>query len=456
MTENVLSADSKQPHDEDVAAGTISEELSLEDDKRLLRRIDLFLLPVMAVFYMFQFLDKSALGFTAIMGLRDDLRLSGEDFSWAIASYVFWGAALMITAVANNAAGLLTLRFFLGIFESPIAPGLTAIVSMWYKRSEQPLRHAAWFLGNSVAGCVPHLWWSYFCMGVRDRFFLPDVPTTAWFLSQNDRSKVITRVRENMTGIKSNEFKWPQCREALLDVKTWFVVLIQLCANIPNGGVHSFGPIVVQGLGFGEFQTLLLQSGSYLVQFALVLIATGGSTYLRNTRTYFMVWNFALSILGSVLIREYQGEQKWVSYAGFCLVIALGANFPLMMAIISGNFGGFTKKMTVNAICFIAYCAGNIIGPQLFFAREAPSYPSGFLAMMVCFCIGLLSCIALRVYLIMENRRRDSIIDAPETDEVDCSMMANLMDKTDKEIPQFSKEGGQEWIGKTREGADGD
>ncbi|RSL94668.1 hypothetical protein CDV31_014221 [Fusarium ambrosium] len=442
MTENVLSADSKQPHDEDVAAGTISEELSLEDDKRLLRRIDLFLLPVMAVSYMFQFLDKSALGFTAVMGLRDDLRLSGEDFSWAsgiyyfgylVASYpasmlmvrwrvaktiavavVFWGAAHMIPAVANNAAGLLTLRFFLGIFESPIAPGLTAI---------------AVFL---IFGGATFAW------AFAIAFFLPDVPTTAWFLSQNDRSKVITRVRENITGIKSNEFKWPQCREALLDVKTWFVALIQLCANIPDGGVHSFGSIVVQGLGFSEFQTLLLQSGSYLVQFALVLIATGGSTYLRNTRTYFMVWNFALSILGSVLIREYQGEQRWVSYAGFRLVIALGANFPLMMAIISGNFGGFTKKITVKAICFIAYCAGNIIGPQLFFAREAPSYPSGFLAMMVCFCICLLSCIALQVYLIMENRRRDSIVDAPETDEVDGSMMANLMDKTDKEIPQFS------------------
>ncbi|RSL52033.1 hypothetical protein CEP53_008230 [Fusarium sp. AF-6] len=314
--------------------------------------------------------------------------------------------------------------FLPGIFESPIAPGLTAIVSMWYKHSEQPLRYAAWFIGNSVAGIIggfaaygiAHVnsiapWKvvflifgrATFAWAIAIAFLLPDVPMTAWFLSQDDRSKVITR-----------------CREALLDVKTWFVVLIQLCANIPNCGIHSFGPIFVQGLGFGEFQTLLLQSGSDLVQFALVLIATGGSTYLHNTRTYFMVWNFALSILGSVLIREYQGEQKWVSYAGFCLVIALGANFPLMMAIISGNFGCFTKKMTLNAICFIAYCAGNIIGPQLFFAREAPSYSSGFLAMM--------------------NHRRDSIIDAPETNEVNGSMMANLMDKmdkTDKEIPQF-------------------
>lgn len=70
-------------------------------------------------------------------------------------------------------------------------------------------------------------------------FLLPDVPMTAWFLKEVDRIKAITRVKENMTGIKNDQFKWQQCREALLDAKTWFIVLIQLCANIPNGGVHS-------------------------------------------------------------------------------------------------------------------------------------------------------------------------------------------------------------------------
>lgn len=61
---------------------------------------------------------------------------------------------LMLTAVVSNAAGLLTVRFFLGVFEAPMAPALTTVVSMWYKRSEQPTRHAAWYLGNTVAGIV--------------------------------------------------------------------------------------------------------------------------------------------------------------------------------------------------------------------------------------------------------------------------------------------------------------
>lgn len=70
-------------------------------------------------------------------------------------------------------------------------------------------------------------------------FFLPDEPMNARFLSKTDRSKAVLRVKENMTGVKSNKIKWDQCKEALLDIDCWMIVLIQLCNNIPNGGVAS-------------------------------------------------------------------------------------------------------------------------------------------------------------------------------------------------------------------------
>lgn len=47
------------------------------------------LLPVMAISYMFQFLDKTALNSAAILGVRKDLALSGKDYSWASSIYYF-------------------------------------------------------------------------------------------------------------------------------------------------------------------------------------------------------------------------------------------------------------------------------------------------------------------------------------------------------------------------------
>lgn len=58
----------------------------------------------------------------------------------------------MLTAACFNQRGLLAVRFFLGLSEAAIAPGLSIVISMWYKRSEQPFRHGIWFQGITVAG----------------------------------------------------------------------------------------------------------------------------------------------------------------------------------------------------------------------------------------------------------------------------------------------------------------
>lgn len=61
----------------------------------------------------------------------------------------------------------------------------------------------------------------------------------AWFLNPVDREKAIVRVAENMTGIENDGFKWSHFVEALLDIKTWILFIIQLSSNIPNGGEQS-------------------------------------------------------------------------------------------------------------------------------------------------------------------------------------------------------------------------
>lgn len=51
--------------------------------------MNISLLPIMSLSYLFQFLDKSALGYTAIMGLRTDLSMTGSQYSWSSGIYYF-------------------------------------------------------------------------------------------------------------------------------------------------------------------------------------------------------------------------------------------------------------------------------------------------------------------------------------------------------------------------------
>ncbi|KAH7371479.1 major facilitator superfamily domain-containing protein [Pyrenochaeta sp. MPI-SDFR-AT-0127] len=464
----------------------ISEPLTVEEDRRILRKIDMHLLPIMAISYLFQFLDKAALGYTAIMGLKTDLALSGSQYSWAsgiyyfgylIASYpagilmvrypvgktittsvLIWGAVLMLTAVCFNAQGLLANRFFLGFAEACIGPGLTVIVAMWYKRSEQPLRMGAWFMGNVVAGFLGGLvaygvghvesiapWKAVFLVfgaltvawSAAIFFLLPDTQANARFLSKEDRPKAVNRVRENMTGIKNNTWKPSQSLEALLDIKVWLLVIIQIAMQVANGGLQGFSSIIIKGFGFATLNTLLVQMISTAFQAVFVIVSTVGSTYFTNMRTYFMAGNLAISLIGVVMIRQLDATHVWPKFIGFCLSIAYTANIPLTLSMSSGNIGGFTKKSTVNAMIFIAYCTGNIIGPQLFFDKEAPKYSSAFLSMMVCFAIAFILCFVLRIFLVWENKRRDRATGALESQsEADSSQM-NMADKTDKEMSAF-------------------
>lgn len=192
----------------------------------------------------------------------------------------------------------------------------------------------------------------------------------ARFLNEQDRVKAVERVQENKTGIKNNVWKLPQAVEATLDIKIWLLVLIQLSQNVANGGVQSvslttcdfisprvslisptqFSSIVIKGFGFSTLTTLLVQMISTAFQLVFVLLASAGSTYFTNSRTYFLAANLSISIAGSAMIRQIDMEQTWTRFFGYCLNMAFTANFPIILSMSSANVAGFTKKSTSNSM----------------------------------------------------------------------------------------------------------
>ncbi|KAE8414608.1 major facilitator superfamily domain-containing protein [Aspergillus pseudocaelatus] len=316
-----------------------------------------------------------------------------------------WGAVLACHAATDNFAGLMVTRFFLGLTEAAISPGFSLITGMWYTRSEQPFRHGLWFAGNSIATAfgglvaygVAHIvgsisaWkWLFIIYGLITvvwsivfMLFMPDSPITARFLSQPERTEAEERVKVNQTTIKHDKIEWYQVWEALTDYKIYILFLFQIANNIPNGGLTMFSAIVVKGFGFSTLQTYLLA------------IPTGAVHAI-----------FALgSLIGSIIV--YAGDSTGVRLFGLYLFVAYAAGIPMTLSMVSSNVAGFTKKATVSAMMFIAYCTGNIIGPFLFFAREAPVYKSGFIAMMVCLAVATVLIVALGLSWRLENSRRD-------------------------------------------------
>lgn len=82
-----------------------------------------------------------------------------------------------------------------------------------------------------------------------------------------------------------------------------------------------------------------------------------------------------ISMIGMVMMFALDNSQRNGKLGGFCLALAFAANQPLGLSLVASNVAGFSKKATVNAMMFVAYCIGNIVGPQFFSPSEAPAYP---------------------------------------------------------------------------------
>ncbi|KAF7719350.1 Uncharacterized protein PECH_006366 [Penicillium ucsense] len=434
-----------------------STPYSAAAERKLVRKIDLMILPLMLVAYMMAYLDKQALSYAALMGLQKDLHLIGSQYSWTsgifyfgylffsypasllmvkfplgkylAVSFMLWAVVLTCHAATKNFTTMMVTRFLLGCTEASLSPGFTLITSLWYRTSEQPLRAGIWFCGNAISAILGNLiavgilqikehlypWqWLFIIFGLATLAWgllmllrLPDSPTNATFLTEEERAIAIERMRANKTGFKNTHIDRSQIAEAFTDVKTWLLAILILASNIPNGGFTTFNGLVLKGFGFDTFHTLLLGVPGGFIVFVFVLVSCTISSKVPNSRCLVIAATITVSIVGSVMV--YAGTSTGVRYAGLLLMGIYSCSMPVSLAMISSNVGGFTKRSSVSAIYFIMYCAGNIIGPQLFFAHEAPKYQSGFLAIIVCLVICLITALALFFYLRWENARRDRL-----------------------------------------------
>lgn len=171
MAEKVFSEIS----DRQVAAGDDDHALG---SRRLLLKIDAAMLLQLVVIATLEFLDKNSLAYAAVLGLRTDTHLVGQQYSWLGSIFYFgylgalplsaylvtrvrvglivgvstaaWGICLTCMAACTTFGGLAVVRFFLGVCEASILPCFMNLTAAWYRQREQPLRAAFWY--NTFAG----------------------------------------------------------------------------------------------------------------------------------------------------------------------------------------------------------------------------------------------------------------------------------------------------------------
>ncbi|KAK5400839.1 hypothetical protein LTR06_011191 [Exophiala xenobiotica] len=353
----------------------------------------------MFILYLLQYLDKTSLGYSAIMGIIDDTKLEGTDYSWAssffyvgflvaspssalalvkfpvakvvVVTVLIWAGVHMCMAAGHDFGSLAALHIFLGVFEAAINPGFTIITSMWYKPSEHALRHGLWYGGASIAYIfggilayaishingaikswqvffVHYIWSSNLFMGACDVFFLPSNPQTPYFLNAGKRKQAFARVQGIRHSAYTRRWQNAQMKEALLDPRSWLLFLLCVFTTLPGGGLAAFGSIITKSFGYTLFQTQLLGmvTGVFLLIFVIITVTL--SMAFKNVRCLSMALLNLISLVGCLMIKLLPASQKWGRLGGLWLIGAYASAFPTILSLVSSNITGHTKKATVN------------------------------------------------------------------------------------------------------------
>ncbi|KAF2503227.1 MFS general substrate transporter [Lophium mytilinum] len=453
-----MAATTDITHDEE-KQGAVDLVIIDEEEKRILRKIDLHLMPLMFMTYALQYLDKITLGYAAVYGLREDTHLVGQQYSWASSIFYFgyltaslpgsvgfvkfpigkylattifiWSIILACHGAVNSFASLMAIRFFLGALESVISPGFSLITGLWYKPSEHGWRHGIWFAGNGTAAIIGGLlayaigytdgvlaaWrWMFIIFGLITfawsgviLFFLPDSALKARWLTPHEREIAHSRPQKQTHSFKSNVWKRSQAIEAVKDPKTWLLFFYTIFTSMPNGGYTNFSSLIIKGFKYGQLDTLLLTMPQGACQVIMVLTSSYLTSKLRKSRCIIIAVLLCISLLGWALVGYLPQDQVGAKLFGVFIFGAYAAAFPLSLSMIASDVAGYTKKTVTSGILFLAYCAGNIAGPQVFLAKEAPFYRTGCKTYMICLCLGILTIMTLRQYMDWENKRRDRL-----------------------------------------------
>ncbi|PWN27100.1 MFS general substrate transporter [Jaminaea rosea] len=150
--------------------------------RSVLWKTDLQVTLLAALLFLWSFLDRSNIGQAKLLGLATQLNLSPHDYSVALtvlyvpyivfelpsnlllkrvgparlipALVTAWGIVATLQGIVKTRTGLYINRFFLGLAEAGILPGIVVYFSFFYRPEEIQLRQALNFSGASLAGSL--------------------------------------------------------------------------------------------------------------------------------------------------------------------------------------------------------------------------------------------------------------------------------------------------------------
>ncbi|KAF2462865.1 MFS general substrate transporter [Lindgomyces ingoldianus] len=438
----------------------MSDEERAKLDKALVWKIDMWLIPWLSLLYLLSFLDRTNIGNARVAHMEKNIGMVGRDYNNALTIFfisyagaepitnlllkrytprVFfttiifaWGAIMTVMGCINNQAGLLACRWFLGLAEAGLFPGVNYYLSCWYKRSELGFRAALFFSAAALAGSFGGLlaaaitqmdgvggyegWrWIFILEGLITVFvgifcwwMVNDFPDTARFLTPEEKLRTLRRLQaDNQARAETEKFSrkyvWAACR----DWKTWGYAVCYMGCLCPLYSFSLFLPTILLGMGYQGTKAQLMSVPPYAVA-AVMTVFIGWLADRTRWRGY---CNMAVSFTGCVGFAMLLGTTNvHVQYAGtFLGAMGIYPTVSNTLTWASNNVEGVYKRGVVVGIIVGWGNMNGVVSSNIYMPKEKPKYTTGHatvLAYMIACLLG--GSIFMHLMLRRENKLRKS------------------------------------------------
>ncbi|KAI2613738.1 MFS general substrate transporter [Hypoxylon fragiforme] len=452
-----------------------SPEVTLEsfadlDEKKILRKMDLRLIPMLALLYLLSFLDRGNIGNAKIEGLQEDLGISPDEYNWCLTVFFFtyaafevpsnlllkklrpsrwlpfimvmWGAVMTLMGIVKNYQGLLVSRLFLGVTEAGLYPGCAYYLTMWYSRHEIQLRQAMFFSAASIAGAFSGLlafaigrmdgvanlegWrWIFILEGlgtiiiaILAFFVLHDFPETASFLTEKERQFVVYRLKYqgqlhgkeegHLRVAQAEEFEWKYVFAAFKDWQIWVNIVVYWGVVCPLYGISLFLPTIIRNLGYSSSTAQLMTVPIYITASILSVVFAFISDRVGK-RSPFIIAFFLVMIVGFSMCITSTNPR--VVYAGvFLVACAIYPAFPGVVTWLSNNIAGSYKRSAGMAIQIGIGNLGGAMASNFYRQRDSPQYVLGHTLELGFISAGIVAAFILVISYVCINKKRDRIV----------------------------------------------
>ncbi|OSC99284.1 MFS general substrate transporter [Trametes coccinea BRFM310] len=442
----VLPVSSNDLHDASLLPPPI---LTLEEERRLWRKIDMRLVPIAVTLYLFSNLDRGNIGNAKLEGLITQLDLTGGRYNVALVSMLLasscrslvikkfrpsrwlpgitlaWGIVAALMGLVKTYPQFVGLRLCLGATEAGLSPGIYYLMSLWYPRHMLQWRYGLFWGGATLSGAFSGLLaygisfmagtggllgWSWIfiieglltaVVGIIAFLVFVDLPRTASFLSEEERSFVLHRLARDRPGGEVESFEWRHLLDAILDWKVFLGCMANFSTTSPLYGAQLFLPF-----GFNTAISQLLSVPPYAIATATVVTCSFYSDRLQM-RSPFIFAGLLSALIGfSINISDASIGAK---YFGMFLVV-IGSNLcsPMVISWQSNNVVGHYKRGIGIAMQVMYGNVAGIIVSNVFRVEDAPRYLRGHLAELVLIGVGLVVVPTAALAYAHLNRRRDA------------------------------------------------